>query len=465
MKSESQIGNKQSVRVFISNNIIITGMPDEFKKTFKKTLTLSNPLYYKLVRSGNTRAVFATPKEFKYYLENGDQFIVPRGMKERVLNYFKSKKVEYKLVYDVISIPVPAMSGKDVTLRNYQESIVKKVLEDNNHEGIISSSTGSGKTMIMLELIYKLGLTATILVPNTLILRQIEREARTFYGMQTSIIGDGEKNIDNITISTFQSLYNNVHLLKRLSDNTSILIIDECHGVVSDERQKVIKQFRPTYLFGFSATLDREDGKAKAIGFLLGNVIAEYKATLLNPEIDIHYSNSKIHVTDYHEMVKIMTEDESRNKLITSMAIIELLEDKKLLILTKRIAHAELLYNLLPDSEKKFLIASDDNDRHDTLALLKSGLVEFNCIVGTTALLSQGFDLPQLDTLLLSCDMRSGILTQQSVGRILRLFTNKKQPKIIDIVDNHNPFFARQAKARQHIYKTCGWKVNSKYDF
>lgn len=468
MTSKSLIGSvnveNTAIELIVRNKLYIYNLPETIKSQFKKAFTLDNPLYYKLMRSKNTRAMYGTPKEFKYYYDNNNEFIVLRGLRNVVIKHLDKLGLKYTIKEDLVEKPISNIAMlPNIEIRDYQEGIIGAIMMHRYPEGIIHASTGSGKTIVMLELIKRLNLTATILVPNTLVLRQIENEAKKFYGYTPDIIGDGSKKIGDVTISTFQSLFNNPKLLQELSDNTSILMIDECHGVVSDERIKVIKEFRPKYLYGFSGTLDREDGKAKAIEFVCGKILAEYSATMLTPTVEIKYSSINIPVADYPTMVEYMSEHEGRNSLIKSLLNFERMVGRKVLVLTKRIEHSKLIYENLLGKEGCYLILSDDKDRNDKLAKLKAGK-DFECIIGTTSLLSQGFDLPQLDTLILACDMRSGILTKQSVGRILRLFEGKKQPLIIDIVDSKNPFFNRQAKARQAIYNKLNWIINDPFN-
>tara|TARA_Y100000389_G_C17358954_1_gene462633 strand:- start:461 stop:1096 length:636 start_codon:yes stop_codon:yes gene_type:complete len=77
-------------------------------------------------------------------------------------------------------------------------------------------------------------------------------------------------------------------------------------------------------------------------------------------------------------------------------------------------------------------------------------------ILGTYNMVSEGFDLPKLDTLLLATSKSD---VEQSVGRIQRkhVYTeNDNIPLIVDIVDNI-PMFERQAKKRQTFYKKMGY--------
>ena len=87
----------------------------------------------------------------------------------------------------------------------------------------------------------------------------------------------------------------------------------------------------------------------------------------------------------------------------------------------------------------------------------KNETKHFDAIVGTTSLLSVGLDIPALDTLIIACDMRSGILTRQSAGRILRLFGEKKEAEILDIKDGWNGILSAQYYKRYKTYKKMGW--------
>jgi superfamily II DNA or RNA helicase len=87
------------------------------------------------------------------------------------------------------------------------------------------------------------------------------------------------------------------------------------------------------------------------------------------------------------------------------------------------------------------------------------GEYEFKAIFGTTSLLAVGFDLPALDTLIITGDIKSSVLTTQSAGRILRLFAGKPTPKILDLWDNKNQIFSRQFYERKKVYESKKWLI------
>ena len=69
--------------------------------------------------------------------------------------------------------------------------------------------------------------------------------------------------------------------------------------------------------------------------------------------------------------------------------------------------------------------------------------------------LGEGFDVPELDTLVLATPKSD---VEQAVGRILRQ-KNKNEPIVIDIVDSFSIFKGQYYKRRK-FYKSCEFKIN-----
>jgi superfamily II DNA or RNA helicase len=78
-------------------------------------------------------------------------------------------------------------------------------------------------------------------------------------------------------------------------------------------------------------------------------------------------------------------------------------------------------------------------------------------VLGTYAMASEGMNVPELDTLILSSP-KSDIV--QSVGRILRKKQEdrEKVPLVIDIIDPHDSLI-RQSKKRETFYNGCEYDV------
>ncbi len=83
---------------------------------------------------------------------------------------------------------------------------------------------------------------------------------------------------------------------------------------------------------------------------------------------------------------------------------------------------------------------------------------EKQVILGTFNMVSEGFDLPKLDTLILATSKSD---VEQSVGRIQRKHSYGKDdniPLIIDIVDNFS-IFGNQHRKRSAFYKKMNYNI------
>lgn len=353
------------------------------------------------------------------------------------------------------------MLKSKIILRDYQTDLVGRTLKQ--REGVLVAGTGAGKTICGVEIIARLGLTTTILCHTKTIASQWKEEIEKYLDIKPKVINAGNKEIGPITIATIQSLQADPELCKKLAEQTSVLITDECHLFVSDKRQATLRMFKPKYMYGLTGTpkKDKDDGRTDVIFFTFGEKTCEFYMEQMKPTIDVVRSNENIPVDEYHEIVSNMVENDSRNTLISGIALGECMTGRKVLILTKRIAHAELLYAKFPShwqNSAVFLISSTDKERDNVLSQFKASGA-FSVIIGTMSLLGTGVNVPQLDTIILAADLKSEILTEQSIGRILRLFEGKKDPLIYDIWDNRNPILSRQFFSRKSFYSRKNWTI------
>jgi superfamily II DNA or RNA helicase len=446
-----------------SNQITISGLDVKLVNTIKKAMTIPNPLFFLMKNIG--KRTWIKPEFYYFRIDkvSGD-LIIPRGSLIKLKNFLYKNKVEYTIETDLVSVPLHWKTElgeniKPIELREYQKSIVSNIADNKPSEGVISMTTGSGKTLTSLAIIQRLGLTATILLPNNTLLNQWHDEIKKQWNYDAGIVNGEQQIMRGITLATYQTLDNRPEHLKYLTENASILIIEEAQGVVSAQRMKIVNKFRPSYLYGLSGTPERTDKQTKAIFFYCGDIVEEYVGELLTPSVELVNTKANLPMRlNYHEMVDDMVENASRNKLIYFLLLGEILQKRKILVLTKRKIHYEKIREQMSVEIKDcYYIDSDNKDRFQLLGELKEGARNFNVIFGTTALLSVGTDIPSLDTIIIACDMKSSVLTTQSVGRILRLFAGKQNPKIIDLRDIDNPVFRKQAFERERLYKLKGW--------
>ena len=462
--------------ITISDGIVLSNFPAGVLRRVREKLEVPNDVYHMLMRKKGRRPYGIDPFH-KFYWKHKDGLKIPRGMEDTLLNYMDLIGLEYNLERRTINKTVD-LRLKPIDMREYQDPLVEAAVKRGS--GMFVAGTGVGKTVMAIELIRRLGKTATIIVPKLTLAAQFQQEMRDHFGYECGMINGKEKTIKEITVSTIQSLNTNQELLNELVENTSVLIYDECQGVTSKSATRVFNSFKAEHFFGLTASPDRDDSTAPGVYFMFGEEpIVEYHATQLSPTVEVFQTRHYIAPSyDYHEMINDMVEHEMRNKLIAGLIGGSAFEGRKVLVLTKRIAHYEKFKESFPPSDAFRYISSDDKGRDKMLMRMKKGLEDFSVIFGTTSLLSVGVDIPELDTLILACDMKGKVLTTQSVGRVLRSFGGKKEPKIIDFHDGYewdygmkqrgvdlqitNSTLHRQFKSRLDLYKDKNWTVEYK---
>jgi len=461
------------MKIIVSNKLYIHDASPELIKLLKKSLTLANPAYTQMLRSikykpAMRRALYGLKKDFKYY--NYDKtlniFECGRGCLRTLVRYCVVKKIRFSYHIDKTNIQLSKPIKFNGTLRDYQVGVADTIIK-NGDNGTIKLGTGFGKTLIACELIRKLNKTALIIVPRVSLLTQFKDTLKEFYNYEAGIIQGKTWNIKDITVASMATLKKRSS--KEIQEKFSILLVDEAHTCISDKGISMVQHFKPKALFGLTATPRRTDGQGDAIFFTFGVILIDKALPQDKPTVQVIKSNVNIEVShEYHEMIESMVESEERNRIIMMLARHELKKKRKILILTKRVVHYENICDHLRSMDcvfKKYITIhkisskTSQKERDILLTKLRNNEEDFDIILGTFSLLSTGVDIPILDTLIFAGDIKSDVLAEQSIGRILRIFKGKNSPKIIDIDDNLNPILHRQFLERRKFYKSNKWEI------
>jgi superfamily II DNA or RNA helicase len=149
-------------------------------------------------------------------------------------------------------------------------------------------------------------------------------------------------------------------------------------------------------------------------------------------------------------MITNLTEIKERNDFIFNIIkdILEKDPTRKIFILTNRRNHIDELKNLLQDYDVGLYIGGM---KKKDLALSEERAI----IIGTYEMASEGLDIPDLDTLIMTTP-KSNIT--QSIGRIMRKELYDNIPLIVDIVDKIDIFYAMYNK-RKKIYQENKYEI------
>jgi superfamily II DNA or RNA helicase len=166
---------------------------------------------------------------------------------------------------------------------------------------------------------------------------------------------------------------------------------------------------------------------------------------------DIIYNPAGVMFTSL--MINKVVEYAHRNTFI-----VEVLKDiyeepeRQILVLTDRVQHTKVLYDLLPaEIQQNACVLGRDVKSQQRAEWCATKRI----LLATYSMCKEGFDVATLNTLLMATSRPD---VDQIVGRILRIEKNKRtvDPLILDIVD---PAFRRQFQERLQLYKQRNYTI------
>ena len=137
--------------------------------------------------------------------------------------------------------------------------------------GIVVLPTGAGKTMVALAAMARSGLSALCLVPTRVLLDQWKREIEAVWSGPVGRLGDGTRDIERLTVSTFESAYRTMHALGNRFD---LLVVDEVHHF-GPGLGEALEMSLASARIGLTATPPRDASSLNRLGETVGPVVYE----------------------------------------------------------------------------------------------------------------------------------------------------------------------------------------------
>ena len=169
-----------------------------------------------------------------------------------------------------------------LTPRPYQEDALAAWLAAEGR-GVVVLPTGAGKTVLALMATARLGLRTLVVVPTIELLYQWREAMIERLGVakqHVGILGDGQRAVRPITISTYAS----AAMPEAPIAGTGLLICDEAHHLPSPSYSAIPARCGAPYRLGITATPERSDGAENALYQLLGAVVYQRTPAELSAE-------------------------------------------------------------------------------------------------------------------------------------------------------------------------------------
>lgn len=364
--------------------------------------------------------------------------------------------------------------GKDIcvkfngSLKEHQIDFCNRMLTSivDNGSCIASMSTGSGKTICALWSVSQIKKRTMVVVHKNFLLEQwIERIKEFIPDASIGIIRQKEFDIEkDIVIAMIQTLISRDFEYGVFKD-IQYVIYDEVHHIGARSFSQVLYKCKSKYSLGLSATVKRKDGLTKVLTWSLGSIITNHIKTEVELPmvkiIEAEYSSRIAATTNFKgklnlpDLVNKLILDDKRNKQIIDEIVELVKQGRKILVLSGRREHCIHLQDLMKSRSVSNIETGLYMGGMKNEILEKSNKADI--IFATYQSVSEGYDNPDLDTLVMSTGISDVV---QTVGRILRR-KNKNRPLIIDVVDE--VFLQSQSRRRKQYYKQKKFLVIDNY--
>ena len=454
--------------------INIDRLPPKLISAFKRTATFANPKFFELQRM--RFSTWKTPRYIFCGELRSNHLVLPRGSLDACLKLSRDAGAEVNLVDKRIVLPKIKMKfqGK---LSKEQERAVNELIKHEN--GVLVAPPGIGKTVIACSVIGKRKVRTLILVHRKQLLYQWMNRLTEFLTVKPEKIGVLSGNTKKMTgiidIAMLQTL-TKLEEGKNILSNYEQVIIDECQRITPFSFESGIKRIPARYFLGLTATPYRKDGHQPIIFMQCGPIRYEMKDVTggrLEKRIIVRETSFSMPPEvgpqpQIHEVWEKMSLDPDRLNLIACDVEQILRSNRFPLILSERKIHLRLLAKSIRKKlggfpAKEFFFASEMGKRARSRALeeIQETLVTNvrPYILATGSLIGEGFDLPELDTLILGMPIAFKGRVVQYAGRLHRKTAGKSNVLIYDYLDKASGLTISMFRKRMAAYKKMGYRI------
>ncbi|QKF58586.1 DEAD/DEAH box helicase [Aliarcobacter lanthieri] len=439
-----------NIEIIIDNTIKIPtfNLSKSLISKLKSFATFENP-QIKLLLSLR-KPLYNTPKYIKSFDEDEKYLYLPRGLKDKIFDFFNSFGVKFTIKDERV---FEKITTKEVlfNLRPEQEEAIKEIKRKDY--SICVAPPGFGKTLIGAKIFEERSCKTLIIVNKNMLLDQwISRFVEYFGYTKKDIgyLGKGQNKLNgSLDIATMQSLNNTPEIIK----NYSFVIVDECHHIPALTFEQVVKSFSGKFILGLSATPNRKDELDPILYQQLGEISYEYKKKKSHTNKLLVVRTDFISSSDnYSTIINELCLDEARNK-----QIIRAIKDnlnRKILLLTDRIEHINILENMLVDENIDFVSIHGSQNKKEQVENMQN-VKKSSLILATTSYFGEGIDFPHLNTILFATPISYYGRLIQYLGRIGR---GNQECLAIDFLDSKNAMLNSSYKKRLEGYKQMYYK-------
>lgn len=334
-------------------------------------------------------------------------------------------------------------------LRPYQQEAREAVegqWAQGNRRTLLVLPTGCGKTIVFAKITedcVRQGRRVLILAHWGELLDQAADKIKRSTGLGCAVEKAEQTSLDSwyrVTVGSVQTLMREKRLGQFDPSHFCTIVIDEAHHCISDSYQKVLRHFEDANVLGVTATPDR--GDMRNLGSYFESLAYEYtlpkairegylspiKAMTVPLKLDL--SGVGISAGDF----KAGDLGDALEPYLYQIAdeMTKYCKDRKTVVFLPLVKTSQKFRDIL--CQKGFLAAEvngESHDRAEVLADFDAGRYNVLC---NSMLLTEGWDCPSVDCVVVLRPTKIRSLYSQMVGRGTRLFPGKEHLLLLDFL-------------------------------
>jgi len=334
-------------------------------------------------------------------------------------------------------------------LRSYQKEAVdaiQKQWNDGFLKTLLVLPTGCGKTIVfakVTEECVREGKRVLILAHRGELLDQAADKLLRTTGIQSSLEKAESTSLNSwfrVTVGSVQTLMREKRLAQFEPDYFDVIIIDEAHHCISESYQKILQYFGNANVLGVTATPDR--GDMKNLGTVFESLAYEYtlpraiKEGYLSPikAVTIPLKLDLSGVSTQKGDFKASDIDTALDPYLYQIAdeMQNYCKDRKTVVFLPLVKTSQKFRDIL--CEKGFRAAEVNGNSDDRAEVLKDFDEGKYNVLCNSMLLTEGWDCPSVDCVIVLRPTKVRSLYCQMVGRGTRLCEGKEDLLLLDFL-------------------------------
>lgn len=334
-------------------------------------------------------------------------------------------------------------------LRPYQETARQKVQEEwkeGKKRTLLVLPTGTGKTIVFSKIIedrVKKGERILVIAHRGELLEQASDKLYKSTGLKTATEKAEQTSLGSfyrVVVGSVQTLQREKRLNQFPPEYFDTIIIDEAHHAISDGYQRVLKHFEDANVLGVTATPDR--GDMRNLGSYFESLAYEYslpeaiKSGYLSPikaltiPLKLDLSNVKQQAGDFSTKDLGTALDPYLEQIAEEMK--KQCLNRKTVVFLPLVKTSQKFRDILnKHGFKAAEVNGESTDREQVLKDYEEGKYNVLC---NSMLLTEGWDCPSVDCVIVLRPTKVRALYSQMVGRGTRLAPGKKELLLLDFL-------------------------------